>query len=176
MKKEPLLNSLSPLPQNQRRILQGTISRLCKKCKKSPQNNTTKSKCTWPGNWNRLLQKILRTERTCKWCSLTLGSDELEDESHMLFSCDLYASHQTKLIKLLNNTLTNANTYTMLSETDHENVRLAFENINYSSLNTNFHKLQSTCNTHCSVSLNPPHFLLRTQHHYANKTENRERY
>ena len=62
----------------------------------------------------------------------------------------------------------------MLSETDQENVRLAFENINYSSLNTNFHKLQSTCNTHCSATLNPLQFLLKTQPHYANKTENLE--
>ena len=40
---------------------------------------------------------IPRSDRLCKWCALTLGSHELEDVSHMLFKCDLYASNRTKL-------------------------------------------------------------------------------
>ena len=113
---------------------------------------------------------IHRSERTCKWCSLTLGSNELEDESHMLFNCDLYASIRIKLIKLLNNTLIDANLNKLYSETDKEIISLAFKNINYSSLKTEFHKLQSTCHTCNNATLNPLQFHLK----HAPKTSNCE--
>ena len=41
--------------------------------------------------------------RVCHWCSLSLGVNKVENESHMLFECDLYAELRAKLIFRLNN-------------------------------------------------------------------------
>ena len=48
--------------------------------------------------------KTPREERTCKWCELTLGEKLLEDESHFLFSCDLYSKLRQKMMSTLTNT------------------------------------------------------------------------
>ena len=43
-------------------------------------------------------KNIPRDERLCKWCTLTLKSPKIEDENHVLYECDLYANHRTKLL------------------------------------------------------------------------------
>ena len=40
---------------------------------------------------------LRREERSCKWCSLSLSTETLEDESHVLFNCDFYADIRAKL-------------------------------------------------------------------------------
>ena len=101
-------------------------------------------------------KKTLRKDRTCKWCLLTLDSHVIEDEYHMLFTCDLYAPNRTKLIKSLNKTLTteiikiNTSTDSLL---DLENIRLAFTGINHSSLSNNLFKLQSPLHSHTLIAL-----------------------
>ena len=43
-----------------------------------------------------------RDKRTCHWCKVSLGSEIIEDEKHVLHICDLYADLRTKLITNLN--------------------------------------------------------------------------
>ena len=64
--------------------------------------------------------KTERDERICKWCNTSMGIKIVEDESHMLFECDLYAGLRTKLITQLNK-----------SPSIHESIP------NYQSLNIN---------------------------------------
>ena len=97
----------------------------------------------------------------------------------MLFNCDLYASNRKKLITLLNNTLINTNLNTIFSKMNAESINLAFRNINYSSLNNNFIKLQSTsqnfhndtihCQTHSNHNFDPLQFHLNPQPHCTSK-------
>ena len=42
-------------------------------------------------------KRIPRVCRTCKWCKLALGADIIENESHFLNECDLYASFRKSL-------------------------------------------------------------------------------
>lgn len=42
-----------------------------------------------------------RENRSCKWCLLTLNDNIIEDESHMLYQCDLYGEFRTKLTHVL---------------------------------------------------------------------------
>ena len=46
---------------------------------------------------------ISRENRICKWCNSSMGLKLLEDENHVLHTCDLYADLRAKLIKNLNN-------------------------------------------------------------------------
>ena len=48
-----------------------------------------------------------RDSRICKWCALTLADNIVEDEKHMLYYCDLYASLRNKLIDNLKSSLAN---------------------------------------------------------------------
>ena len=78
--------------------------------------------------------KIPREKRICKWCNLTLGNAEIENEHHMLFVCDLYANLRKKLISILNKTPFN----------DHQETQInAFAAISLGSLHSSFIKLQS---------------------------------
>ena len=43
-----------------------------------------------------------RENRICKWCLITLSDNFIENETHVLYHCDLYAELRTKLIKTLN--------------------------------------------------------------------------
>ncbi|NRB82002.1 MAG: reverse transcriptase family protein [Saccharospirillaceae bacterium] len=47
-------------------------------------------------------KNIPRAERLCKWCQLSLSGKFIEDESHVLYICDLYGELRTKLINSLN--------------------------------------------------------------------------
>ena len=46
-------------------------------------------------------KKIIREDRVCTWCSLTLGDKIVEDEYHVLFNCYLYNDLRVKLTKNL---------------------------------------------------------------------------
>ena len=46
-----------------------------------------------------------RADRTCAWCQTCMGINIVEDESHVLFHCDLYSLHRLKLISNLNKAL-----------------------------------------------------------------------
>ena len=48
-------------------------------------------------------KNLPRESRTCHWCKTSMGIDVIEDENHMLFTCDLYAKQRSKLITQLNN-------------------------------------------------------------------------
>ena len=45
--------------------------------------------------------QITRDKRTCKWCLLTLNSEFIEDEPHVLFNCDLHANMRSKFINTM---------------------------------------------------------------------------
>ena len=51
-------------------------------------------------------ENIPRDQRVCSWCSKCLGQRIVEDENHVLFSCDLYAKLRSSVINSLNNTPT----------------------------------------------------------------------
>ena len=50
---------------------------------------------------------IPRENRSCKWCLLTLSSNIIEDEPHLLYDCDLYAELRTKLSNTIRNYVSN---------------------------------------------------------------------
>ena len=87
---------------------------------------------------------IPRDNRFCKWCLLTLDSKQIEDENHVLFTCDLYAPNRSKLIKTLNDTIKNTGfTENKDSHFDQDSLKVAFESINHLTLATVFPRLQS---------------------------------
>ena len=45
-----------------------------------------------------------RENRICTWCQTSMGISKIEDESHVLYECDLYAKYRSKLITNLNKT------------------------------------------------------------------------
>ena len=46
---------------------------------------------------------IPRNERICKWCDLTTSNKIIEDESHVLYDCDLYSNLRDKMLRSLGN-------------------------------------------------------------------------
>ena len=48
-------------------------------------------------------KSIPRDGRICKWCNISLGADIIENESHFLDECDLYAKLRRSLYKELHN-------------------------------------------------------------------------
>ena len=48
-------------------------------------------------------KNIPRAERFCKWCQISLSANLVENESHMLYTCDMYCELRTKLVNTLNN-------------------------------------------------------------------------
>ena len=46
-------------------------------------------------------KNIAREDRHCKWCKLSMGIGTVEDEDHLLHTCDLYAQIRTKSLTLL---------------------------------------------------------------------------
>ena len=47
-------------------------------------------------------KNIPRENRICDWCKTSMGADLVQDEKHVLFSCDLYQKHRAKLLTNLN--------------------------------------------------------------------------
>ena len=45
---------------------------------------------------------VPRDERICTWCNTSMGAKIVEDESHMLYECDMYEDIRAKLITRLN--------------------------------------------------------------------------
>ena len=39
-----------------------------------------------------------REQRICAWCQISLGVETIEDESHVLYVCDLYSKQRSKLV------------------------------------------------------------------------------
>ena len=48
-------------------------------------------------------KRISRTDRICRWCNLSLGAKNLENETHFINDCDLYARPRQNLLHKLNN-------------------------------------------------------------------------
>ena len=95
------------------------------------------------GRYNRPI-KTPRNERICKWCNLSTGTSQIENENHMLFTCDLYAPIRSKLVNTLRCTVNKAiSNSTNNSNQELETIRTAFENISIPSLYKDFPKLQS---------------------------------
>lgn len=46
---------------------------------------------------------VVRDARICTWCRMSMGSEVIEDENHLINDCDLYAGLRNKLITRLNN-------------------------------------------------------------------------
>ena len=46
---------------------------------------------------------ISRDNRFCPWCQTSMGIEQVENEEHMLYNCDLYSKNRSKLISRLNN-------------------------------------------------------------------------
>ena len=47
-------------------------------------------------------KNIPKNERTCSWCNLVFNNKDVEDELHLLNSCDLYAKDRSNLVRKLN--------------------------------------------------------------------------
>lgn len=45
---------------------------------------------------------IPREERICKWCNISLSKKVVENETHVLYDCDLYGDLRNKMVKSLN--------------------------------------------------------------------------
>ena len=54
-------------------------------------------------------KNIARESRYCLWCKASMNLDIVEDENHVLFSCDLYQKHRIKMLNCLNNLFKNFN-------------------------------------------------------------------
>ena len=74
-----------------------------------------------------------RSQRTCKWCHLSMGENITESEEHLLFSCDLYSNHRQKLISRLNQKLSPI----------HSELELPFTSITFNNLRCYFASLMS---------------------------------
>ena len=86
---------------------------------------------------------IPRNERHCNWCKISLGEDQVEDEEHMLFRCDLYADLRSKLISTLHKIPLKLCNEKKEPYQEIEVIRYAFQAINQSSLPSIFKGLQS---------------------------------
>ena len=56
-----------------------------------------------------------RTDRICKWCNLSLGAKNIENEFHLINDCDLYAKLRRNLLNKLTTSTTQAATHDILS-------------------------------------------------------------
>ena len=80
-----------------------------------------------------------KESRICNWCHTSMGESIIENENHLMFECDLYASQRAKLISRLNSlpeTCTNSQ----------HNLPLNL-NIDITTLKTNFMTLLSPFTT-----------------------------
>ena len=46
-------------------------------------------------------KNIPREERHCKWCKISIGMGILEDEEHLLYSCDLYSPVRQNSLQII---------------------------------------------------------------------------
>ena len=100
---------------------------------------------------------IPRESRICPWCQLSMGAKVLEDENHLLNSCDLYAGLRTKLINRLNRAPQhNHDTFPQLT-------------INCESLKNHFMTLLSP---YVNSNINNEDFNTHNVHHNNNTAEN----
>ena len=81
-------------------------------------------------------KNIPREDRICKWCKITLNANVVENEDHVLFSCDLYSNHRRKLI----NTIRKCRPKIMQCKINHP-----FETLSFSNLNSQLFTIQSKC-------------------------------
>ena len=88
-------------------------------------------------------KKIIRGDRICKWCHLSMGTSEIENENHMLFICDFYAPIRSKLLKTLHCAVNGDLINSSNNDQGLEDFKLALQNISISSLHKDFPKLQS---------------------------------
>ena len=79
--------------------------------------------------------KTPRENRTCHWCKVSMGSETIEDEYHVLYGCDLYADLRAKLITNLNKSPQIQTKYT-----DSTQLQL---NVNNQTLKSNMMKMLS---------------------------------
>lgn len=97
-----------------------------------------------------------RDDRICKWCHLTFNSRVTEDESHVLFSCDLHAKDRNKLISDL--------VKARVTMSDGSNL---FKNLNHSTLANHLMQLISPNTEHPTSDSNTTAGSF-TQHHLTN--------
>ena len=71
---------------------------------------------------------LSRDERICSWCKTSMGQSKIEDESHVLFECDLYSTLRSKLITNLNKT-PSLDHYESIQVT-HESLKLTTSTLN----------------------------------------------
>ena len=86
--------------------------------------------------------KTPKEMRICHWCKISMGANNIENESHLLFECDLYADLRAKLITRLN--------YSSSSITNSSNNHSTIFNLNVDtlSLKSNFMKILSPNTIH----------------------------
>ena len=122
-----------------------------------------------------------RENRTCKWCLLTvpnsnrisntITSKVVENESHLLFNCDLYADLRTKLLGSLNN---HSLTCTLINTTS--SIPLPLLTINNPTLNMN-HSLMKLLSPHSNRHFaNDDLENQFTQYHTANDNQSIRNY
>ena len=103
-----------------------------------------------------------REKRTCLWCKTTLGQENIEDECHLLFNCDLYQGLRQKLIANLNNYPATITSNLNPSQSDSMN-------ITNSNIQTNLMSLLSpnADNSQLKPSSHPEHFSDIKRHSHA---------
>ena len=85
---------------------------------------------------------IPRDQRLCKWCQLTLNDKRLENERHLLFECDLYATLRSKLIQSIHKSGSKLISYGNISSVNNTSNNL-FKDIKLSNLSSYFFQLHS---------------------------------
>ena len=78
-------------------------------------------------------KNIPRDKRICSWCKTSMGIEAVEDESHALFSCDLYEKHRIKTIKNINQALTSSAQDLSQHESTPYNINLEVTTLNLES-------------------------------------------
>ena len=109
------------------------------------------------GRYNKIPHEL----RICKWCKSSMGADNIEDENHLLFECDLYANLRSKLIIKLNTTPHN--------NQDHPENTPKLHVPNIQVLKSN---LMTLLSPHTSESLNNITDIMFTSHHKNLKNTN----
>ena len=108
-------------------------------------------------SWSRFLD----IARICTWCNTSMGATIIEDESHMLYECDLYEDIRAKLITRLNRSPPVQNTHPNNPELtlfiDQQALRTNLMNIlsPYTTSNINYNPADSYNIHHKPLSIKP---------------------
>ena len=112
--------------------------------------------------------KTPKEARICHWCKISMGANNIENENHFLFECDLYADLREKLITRLNHSSSSISTISNCSKNQKNNFKL---NVDTHSLKSNFMKILSPNTVHDITEANTDQY---NSHHKILTYNNRK--